>query len=187
MERRFLIGGSGGQGILFMGKLMAAAAMISGKNVTWFPSYGAEIRCGTANCTVIASDEPIGSPVIKHIDVLIVFNDMSLKKFIHRLKPDGILFYDSSLLFYENGTSGIKAVGIPATTLASELGSKKSANMLMLGAVASVTDMLFLKKDALLSVMENDSMKLPSETLLLNKIAIAKGFDIVENQKRSNL
>ncbi|MBF0519037.1 MAG: 2-oxoacid:acceptor oxidoreductase family protein [Nitrospirae bacterium] len=187
MENRFLIGGSGGQGILFMGKLMASAAMVSGKNVTWFPSYGAEIRCGTANCTVIASDEPIGSPVIKHIDVLIVFNSMSLKKFIHRLRANGLLFYDSSLFTYENGSAEIKTVGIPATTLASELGSKKSANMLMLGAVASMTDMLFLKKNLLLSVMENDSMKLQSETLSLNKLAIDRGFEIIENQKRTGL
>ena len=185
MEKSFLIGGSGGQGILFMGKLIASAAMISGKEVTWFPSYGAEIRCGTANCTVIVSDEAIGSPVIKDIDVLVVFNDMSLKKFTHRLKKDGLLFYDSSLFSYNDGNSEIKAVGIPATSIASELGSKKSANMLMLGAVASMSGIL--QRDDLLSVMEHDSSRLTSETLMLNKLAITKGFEIIENQKRSGL
>ncbi|MEO5355945.1 MAG: 2-oxoacid:acceptor oxidoreductase family protein [Nitrospirae bacterium YQR-1] len=185
MEKRFLIGGSGGQGILFMGNLIASAAMVSGMEVTWFPSYGAEIRCGTANCTVIVSDEAIGSPVIKFIDVLVVFNDMSLKKFICRLKKDGLLFYDSSLLSYDNVAAEINAVGIPATTIASELGSKKSANMLMLGAVASMSGIL--KKDDLLSVMEKDSARLPAETLALNKRAIEKGFEIIENQKRTGL
>ena len=96
MEKRIIIAGSGGQGVLFFGKLLAYAAMLEGREVTWFPSYGAEMRGGTANCTVIISDSMIGSPVIGNPDVLVVMNDDSYRRFVEKLSPGGILIYDSS-------------------------------------------------------------------------------------------
>src|SRR3989338_5832303 len=93
-----LIAGFGGQGILFAGKLLAQSAMLEGRHVTWFPSYGAEVRGGTANCTVIISDEMIGSPVVRNPEILVVMNEASLDKFQPRLKSGGILIFESSLI-----------------------------------------------------------------------------------------
>jgi len=133
-----LIAGSGGQGILFIGKLLAQAAMQEGKNVTWFPSYGAEMRGGTANCTVVISEEPIGSPIVRNPDILIVLNTPSLDRFQERLKLGGVLLLDTSLV-KGNIRDDIRVIGVPATEVAVSLGSPTSANMVILGAVISGT------------------------------------------------
>ena len=98
LEHKIMVAGFGGQGILFLGKLLAYSGMLENKEVTWFPSYGAEVRGGTANCTVIISDEMIGSPVVRNPEILIVMNEASLDKFQPRLKNGGILIFDSSLI-----------------------------------------------------------------------------------------
>ncbi|MCG6553656.1 MAG: 2-oxoacid:acceptor oxidoreductase family protein [Candidatus Magnetominusculus sp. LBB02] len=178
MEKRILIGGSGGQGILFMGKVIASAAMMDGKEVTWFPSYGAEMRCGTANCAVVISDEQIGSPVFKYVDILVVFTEASLNKFTPRLNEDGYLLYDSSLI---TGSGSPGAIGVNVTTMARELGNTKAANMIMLGAMAAITGIL--KKENLLSAIEGDVSECMLQALSINKRAILKGYEIVENQE----
>ncbi|MBF0458176.1 MAG: 2-oxoacid:acceptor oxidoreductase family protein [Nitrospirae bacterium] len=181
MEKRILIGGSGGQGILFMGKVIASAAMNNGKNVTWFPSYGAEMRCGTANCTVIISEEPIGSPVFRHADILVVFTEASLNKFAPRLNKDGYLFYDSSLITFNSGVHN-GAIGINVTTMARELGNTKAANMIMLGAAAAITGLMG-KEDLLIAIESDDMSECMLKALSINKRAILKGYEIVENQE----
>jgi 2-oxoglutarate ferredoxin oxidoreductase subunit gamma len=128
VEKRIIIAGSGGQGILFMGKVMAFASMREKKEVTWFPSYGAEMRGGTANCTVIISDDMIGSPVVLNPDILVVMNSASLDKFQQRLRRKGLLFYDSSLIKSPSFRAEVEPVAVPATKIASALGNAKSAN-----------------------------------------------------------
>ncbi len=130
-----LIAGFGGQGILFAGKLLAQSAMIEGKHVTWFPSYGAEIRGGTANCTVIISDDMIGSPVVQRPDSLLIMNEASLKKFEPSLKPQGLLIMNASLIKNQPHRTDIEIIMIKATDMAEGLGSGQVANMVMLGAL----------------------------------------------------
>lgn len=132
-----LIAGSGGQGILFIGKLIAQAAMLEGKNVTWFPSYGAEMRGGTANCTVVISDDVIGSPIVRDTDILMVFNEASAGKFQPRLKKGGLLVMDSSLIGDIPLRDDIRVVKVPATKTAVSVGNPRAANMVVLGAAVA--------------------------------------------------
>ena len=134
-----LIAGFGGQGILFAGKLLAQSAMLEGRHVTWFPSYGAEIRGGTANCTVIISDDMIGSPVVRQPDSLLIMNEASMKKFEPLLKPQGLLIINTSLIKELPERSDIEIVKIKATDIAEEFGGSQIANMVMLGALIAKT------------------------------------------------
>jgi 2-oxoglutarate ferredoxin oxidoreductase subunit gamma len=130
-----VIAGFGGQGIILTGKLLAQTAMKAGKEVTYMPSYGAEVRGGTANCTVVVSDRPIACPVASEPESLIVMNKASLHKFGPRLRSDGLLLWNSSLIDSPPEVSAdVDVVAIPADEVAVELGSPKSANMVMLGA-----------------------------------------------------
>jgi 2-oxoglutarate ferredoxin oxidoreductase subunit gamma len=130
-----VMAGFGGQGIVLAGKLLAQTAMRAGLEVTYMPSYGAEVRGGTANCMVIVSDTPIACPVVGSPNSLVICNKASLSKFAPRIKPGGLLIFNSSLI--QNVTSvpdGVEVIAIPAEDLAIEAGSPKSANMVMLGA-----------------------------------------------------
>jgi len=129
-----LIAGYGGQGVLLAGKLLAWAGMAQGLNVTWFPSYGAEIRGGTANCTVIMSDEEIGSPVVDSPGALIAMNQASADKFTGRIKKGGVILLNSSLAKVDVIRAGVRVIKIPANEIAEELGDVKVVNMVMLGA-----------------------------------------------------
>jgi 2-oxoglutarate ferredoxin oxidoreductase subunit gamma len=134
-----LFAGFGGQGILSMGKFLAYAGMEEEKNVSWLPSYGPEMRGGTANCSVIVSDEGVGSPVVTSPDILVVMNRPSLDKFEATIKPGGILIMDSDLVNREPYREDIKVIKIPAQTTAAELGSRTIANMVLLGALIDET------------------------------------------------
>ena len=135
LYEEIVIAGFGGQGIILVGKLLAQTAMKAGLEVTYMPSYGAEVRGGTANCTVIVSDRPIACPVLSAPESLIAMNKASLHKFGPRLKPGGLLLWNSCLIESEPEVDGdIDTVAIPADEIAVELGSPKSANMVMLGA-----------------------------------------------------
>lgn len=130
-----LIAGFGGQGIMVAGKLLAQTAMRAGKEVTYMPSYGAEVRGGTANCMVVIADEPVACPVVATPTSLIVMNKASLNKFAPRLKKGGLLVMNSSLIDVEPKVDEtIKVVAVPVDELAVELGNKKAANMVALGA-----------------------------------------------------
>ena len=133
MMTEVFIAGFGGQGILFTGRFIAYAGMLAGREVTWLPSYGAEVRGGTANCGVILSDTPIGSPTVTQPDVLIVMNLPSLDKFEKAIAPGGMLLADSSLITREPARKDVVFHSVPATRLASEEGMAKLANMIMIG------------------------------------------------------
>ena len=130
-----VIAGFGGQGIIMAGKLLAQTAMQAGLEVTYMPSYGAEVRGGTANCMVIVSDEPIACPVVNAPSALVICNKASLSKFAPRLHPGGVLIFNRSLITDVHSVpEGVEIIGIPAQELALEAGSPKTANMVMLGA-----------------------------------------------------
>lgn len=134
MEYRLLIAGFGGQGILTLGKLFAHAGMESGLNVTYYPSYGAEVRGGTANCGVMFSTEEIASPIINKADALLALNQPSLKKYLSRVKENGIILYNESLINdLPKINSGVSLYPVPATTIARNLGIEKATNMVMAG------------------------------------------------------
>jgi 2-oxoglutarate ferredoxin oxidoreductase subunit gamma len=134
-----ILAGFGGQGLMFIGKLLAYSAMKIGKYVTWIPSYGPEMRGGTANCTVVISDEEIGSPVITSPHALIIMNNPSLRIFEPRLQPHGILLFNSSLITHQISRKDIAAISVPANDIAGKIGEKRTANMVMLGAYIART------------------------------------------------
>src|SRR5512146_1905040 len=132
MYQDVIIAGFGGQGVLMAGKLLASAGMLEGKHVTWFPSYGAEIRGGTANCTVIISASEIGSPVVQHPAAMLIFNEASFVKFEKRIKEGGHLFLNSSLVQTPSNRHDIIRIEIRANDIAEDLGDSRIANMVML-------------------------------------------------------
>ena len=138
MTTQILLSGFGGQGILFTGKFLAYKGLIEDKNVSWLPSYGPEMRGGTASCSVIVSDEEVGSPIISEPDVLVAMNLPSFEKFEPTVKPGGIVIADSSLIEARSTRTDIDVYYIPATSLASEMGKQSLANMVILGKLLSV-------------------------------------------------
>lgn len=181
METRVIIAGSGGQGILFLGKVLSYAAMVENKEVTWFPSYGAEMRGGTANCTVIVSDEMIGSPVVLNPDVLVIMNKASLEKFQPRLKRHGLIFYDSSFIKDLVIRDGARGISVPATEIASSAGNTKAANMVMLGALIAETALL--RKSSILKIVEGPSKSAVGNGIKVNTNSILKGIQYIEDTK----
>ncbi len=139
MEQKILIAGFGGQGILFSGKFLVYAGMLEGREVTWLPSYGPEMRGGTANCSVIFSESPVGSPIVATPDLLVAMNLPSYDKFEHAVVPDGRVFVDSSLIARAPGRVDVATFHLPATTLAEENGLIGLANMVMLGKLIRET------------------------------------------------
>lgn len=139
-ETQILVAGFGGQGILFTGKLLAYAGMIAGHEVSWLPSYGPEMRGGTANCSVIISELPVGSPIIINPNVLITMNQPSLEKFEDDVLADGIIFVDNSLIKREVRRGDVECVYIPAAKLADEHELKGLASMVMIGQMIRRTE-----------------------------------------------
>ncbi len=135
MDTSILISGFGGQGALFAGQLLAYAGMDSGHNVTWFPSYGPEMRGGTAHCTIIISDDTIGAPIVAQPDIAIVLNGPSFEKYDPKIMPGGLLVVNSSIVGERSSRSDIDIVYIPANGIAEEFGSVKMMNMATLGAM----------------------------------------------------
>ena len=135
MQTEIVIAGFGGQGVLFAGQVLAYAAMDSGLTVTWIPSYGPEMRGGTANCTVIISDEEIGSPIVRYPKAVIALNLPSLEKYEKMVKPGGVLIANSSLMDRGVSRTDISSVEIPANEIAEEIGNKRLMNMVTLGAL----------------------------------------------------
>jgi len=140
MEKQFLIAGFGGQGVLLIGQLIAKAALSEGREVSWMPSYGPEMRGGEANCAVVVSDEPIGSPLVSEPPVLIAMNKPSLIKFMPKMPAGGTLLYNSSLIEGVPIREDIKVIAVPCNEIAAKLDSDRVANMVMLGAVRQATD-----------------------------------------------
>ncbi len=172
---KILIAGFGGQGILFTGKALAYTGLKAGMEVSWLPSYGPEMRGGTANCSVTLSDTPIGSPIVDKPDVLIAMNLPSLEKYYNETEPNGYVIFDSSLISKQGTRDDVVTVGIPATKLASDNGLDGLANMIILGKVIKETNVLTLQQ-----VKDSLSQMVPAKKaeLLNNNIkAIELGYN----------
>ena len=171
-----LIAGFGGQGVLLSGKLLAWAGMLCGKHVTWFPSYGAEMRGGTANCTVIISDDEIGSPVVDKPGALIAMNPASAEKFSARVPKGGIIILNSSLIKDDVKRPGVKVIKIPANELAVGLGNIRAANMVMLGAYLRFCEGVSVKS---IEKALKESLPPRNQHLIpVNMEALQKGFNL---------
>jgi len=181
VETKIIIAGSGGQGILFIGRMISCASMLEGKEVTWFPSYGAEMRGGTASCTVVVSDDMIGSPVVLNPDMLVVFNNASLEKFQSKLRKKGILLYDDSLIKKPVLRNDIEVEAVPATKIAGAIGNTKSANMVMLGALLAKTS--FLQRSTIVKIFENNPGSTKNYNGKANINAVLEGIKYVEDKK----
>ena len=138
MTREYLFAGFGGQGLLFSGKVLAYKGLIENKNVSWLPSYGPEMRGGTANCSVIISDDPVGAPIISNPDVLVAMNLPSLDKYENDVKAGGTILVDSSLIERKVRRDDVNVYYVPATRLAGEINASTLANMILMGKLLSV-------------------------------------------------
>lgn len=184
LYEEIIIAGFGGQGIILSGKLLAQTAMVAGKEVTFMPSYGAEVRGGTAKCMVIISKEKIACPVVNRPDSLIVMNKASLSKFAPKLKNNGLLIINSSLIKTEPQLDeSIEIISIPADELAVELGNQKAANMVMLGAYLHKRGSL--TPDDAADALPQVLAKRYHGTLPVNTEALRRGAEFAENHNKA--
>lgn len=179
MYQDVMIAGFGGQGVLVAGKLLAYAGMLEGKHVTWFPSYGAEIRGGTANCTVIISGSEIGSPVVQHPSAMLIFNEASFVKFEKRIKEGGHLFLNSSLVQTPSNRHDIIRIEIRANDIAEDLGDSRIANMVMLGAFLEKTRVMAM--ESVLAALKQVLPQRRHSLIPLNENALRRGADLCTN------
>jgi 2-oxoglutarate ferredoxin oxidoreductase subunit gamma len=178
MQYDIIFSGFGGQGALFAGQLLAYAALDAGRNVTWIPSYGPEMRGGTAHCTVIVSDQPIGSPLVRHPTNVVALNNPSVEKYEPLLAPGGNLIYNASLTTRTSGRGDICAVAIPASDIAAKLGDGRLLNMVMLGALLEQTGVLPLE---VVGRAIEDHLPARHRGLLdLNKRALRRGMELAQ-------
>lgn len=175
MIERIIIAGSGGQGVMLLGKVLAQTAMLEGKQVTWFPAYGPEVRGGTSHCMVTISNSEIGSPYITRADTLIILNYPSLEKFKGRLKRKGLLILNSSLA-RTDVQAGIQVLQFPFTDIAVKLGNIKVANMVALGCFATVKKVI--KVENILKVFKAMAPAGNLKILEVNQRALAEGLKI---------
>ena len=170
-----IFAGFGGQGVLSMGLNLAQAAMLEGKNVTYLPSYGAEVRGGTANCTVAISDEEIASPVASSPEFIVAMNQPSLIRFQNQIQSGGLFFINSSLVETEISRGDIDVVNVPANSIAEKLGAPKSANMVMLGAFTKKSNLVSLS-----SIVEGlrNTLKNKQKLIAVNEEALAAGYEL---------
>ena len=177
MKLEIIISGFGGQGVLSMGKILAYAGLMDGKEVTWMPAYGPEQRGGTANVTVIVSDEPISSPILSRYDTAIVLNQPSLDKFQPKVKPGGSIIYDSFGILDKPSRTDVDVFHINAMETAAELKMMKCFNMFVLGGLLKVHPIVSLE-----SVMKALRKTLPErhhDLLPVNEQAIIKGEELI--------
>lgn len=177
MRQEVIISGFGGQGVVKAGVLLAYAAMLEGKHCTHFPSYGAEMRGGTANCSVIVSSEEIASPIINQPDALIVMNEPSLTKFEPRLKKSGLLIYNSSLISRVPPRPDVKVIPVPANEIAERIGTSKCANMVMIGTYIGKTRVV--EVDSIKTSLPIVFTKLDEHFVTINNKAIDEGVNLV--------
>jgi 2-oxoglutarate ferredoxin oxidoreductase subunit gamma len=173
MQTEIVIAGFGGQGVLFAGQLLAFAAMDYGKEVTWFPSYGPEMRGGTANCMVIIADEEIGSPQVRNPKAAIVMNLPSLEKYEDLVPPGGVLIANASLINRGVHRDDIDSVVIPGNEIAEELGNKRLLNVVMLGALIEKLDLIPF--DAVEEAVKNHLPERHRHLLGMNLDALRRG------------
>lgn len=180
MQEEVIISGFGGQGALFAGQLLAYSALNEGKHVTWIPSYGPEMRGGTAHCVVIVSDEEIGAPIIRNPTSAMVLNLPSLDKYEPLVKPDGVLVINRSLITKPATRQDLCVIEVKANDLAAEIGSAKMANVVMLGALLEATRAVSLA--AALRALDEHLPAKARSLLENNKRALSKGAEIARAQ-----
>ena len=180
MQTEIIIAGFGGQGILFAGQLLAYAAMDAGREVTWIPSYGPEMRGGTANCTVIIADEEIGSPTVLNPKAAMVFNLPSFDKYEPLVVPGGVLVSNASLMNRGFQRDDLNAVLIPANEIAESLGDKRLTNMIMLGAMLQM--MPILSPGEIEKSLAEHLPKRHHHLLPLNSQALKRGMEFAQKE-----
>lgn len=173
-----IFAGFGGQGVLSMGLNLAQAAMLEGKNLTYLPAYGAEMRGGTANCTVAISDEEIASPVASSPDFLVAMNEPSLVRFQNQVQSGGLFFINSSLIETDISRGDVDVIKVPANGMAEKLGNLKCANMVMLGAFTRKSNLVSLS--TLIKGLE-ETLKSKKNLIALNVKALTNGYEMFEN------
>lgn len=177
MKEEIVIAGFGGQGVLSMGKILAYSGLMEGKEVTWMPSYGPEQRGGTANVTVILSDDEISSPILDTYDMVVVLNQQSMDKFAPKVKPGGILLYDNYGIHHCSNRTDIKIYKIEAMEATFEMKDSKSFNMIVLGAMLKVAPIVKLE-----SVIKGLKKTLPERhqhLIPMNEEALKKGMALI--------
>ena len=177
VEESFVFAGFGGQGVILAGKILAQAGVDEGLQVTWLPSYGPEMRGGTANCTVVLSDEPIGSPVVDNPTVLVSMNLPSLDRFEEAVAESGAVLINSSLITRPIQRNDVRVFRVPANDIAVSLGSSQAANMVALGAIIKATGVIPLEsiKNAMASMLSHKD----SSITAVNKQALDAGYAAV--------
>jgi Pyruvate/2-oxoacid:ferredoxin oxidoreductase gamma subunit len=179
-EMTIKVAGFGGQGVLLLGQLLTEMGMRESLEVSWLPSYGPEMRSGSAHCHVCLSKERIGSPLISHPDVLIAMNEISLRKFASQVESGGLIFYNNSVLPPDLVVSQARVICLPASEIADRLGSAKVANVVMLGALLEETECLL--PQTAMGVIETKVKKV--ELLETNRKALKAGHDFIDDQVR---
>jgi len=174
--RGMIAAGFGGQGIMVLGQLIAYTAINEGRYVTWIPSYGPEMRGGTANCGVAISDPEIASPVVAESDVTVIMNNPSMERFEKSVKPGGLLVYNSDLVQYPNPRKDVTILPVPAHSIALALGSDKVSNIVVLGAVIEASDLV--SKEACIETIKEKLGKRKPQFLPMNLEAFEKGQEI---------
>jgi len=177
MEKSFVFAGFGGQGVMLAGKLLAQAGVDHGLEVTWLPSYGPEMRGGTANCTVLLSDEQIGSPVVDNPTALVAMNLPSLDRFEKTVAKAGVIVVNSSLITRSIERNDVQVLSIPANDIAVSLGNPKVANMVVLGAVVKATGVIPLEliKDAIVRMLGENIYS--AKLISVNEQALSAGYN----------
>lgn len=179
MTEEIIIAGFGGQGVLSMGQILCYGGVIEGKEVSWMPSYGPEMRGGTANCVTILSDQKISSPILNKFDTVIALNQPSLDKFESAVKPGGLLIYESSTILNPPKRNDIEIVAIEAANEATKLQNPKVMNMIILGAFLQKKSII--KFDTALEALKKVLPERYHHLIPLNKQAMEKGMELVEN------
>ncbi len=178
MTHQIIMAGFGGQGVMSMGRILVEAGLKEGRNVSWLPSYGPEMRGGTANCSVIVSDELVGAPTVTEATAVIAMNKPSLDKFEKDVIPGGLLLINSSLIDTKAKRNDIDVYYIPANDIASEIGTDKIANMVMLGAYLKAT--AAAKEETVMEYIEEVFAGKKASVIPLNKEALKKGAEFVK-------
>ena len=177
MKKGYIFAGFGGQGMLLIGKFLAMANMLDGKHVSWLPSYGPEMRGGTANCSVIVSDEEVASPMIDKADVLIAMNLPSLDKFEHTVKPGGLIVVNSSIIDRKVQRDDVRVVYCDAAHIAENVKNPKGANVAILGAMMGADD-ASVSMDKMVEAIRIELGERKARFLDGNKAALVAGMDL---------
>ncbi|MBN1183003.1 MAG: 2-oxoacid:acceptor oxidoreductase family protein [Bacteroidales bacterium] len=178
MTEEIIIAGFGGQGVLSMGKILAYSGIMQNKEVSWMPSYGPEMRGGTANVTVIISDEKVSSPILNHFDTAIILNQPSVDKFEEQVKPGGVLIYDSNGISHPPKRKDIDIYKVDAAEEATKMGDLRIFNMIVLGGYIKIKPIVNL--DNVISGLKKSLPERHHHLLPLNEEAIKRGMEIVE-------